>query len=95
MTTNTKHQPSIFERLNIDKQRGDFLSKTCLDVYENCIKQKNNRDAIDVINECREHTQNASEDIYVCFIVGTLQGKHVAMQSAEFFGKTINAIFSK
>lgn len=67
----TQKTKTLTESLNINETRGKFLKQKISEIYS---KNINNKTIVDSIHEAREFAQNASEDIFVCYTIGWING---------------------
>lgn len=75
---------NLISRLNIENSRGEFLSQKIQDAFFREMKNKNkDKDAVDMIHEMRQLCQNASEDIFVCYMIGGIQARLVALTKSN------------
>lgn len=79
-TKNKVEKETLYSRLNIPKERADFLGKQCKQVFNHSMENPDiKKDVIDMMWEIRNsYTENAAEDMYVCYVIGAMQGAYIA-----------------
>lgn len=65
--TNNKN---IFDRLNIPRERGEFLATKCSEMFAKWMTTKSKDDVVDLLWRGRELCTNAAEDMLMCYFVG-------------------------
>lgn len=64
-----KNKQTLASKLNIDIERSMFLINAC----KQKLQSKREINTVDVMWEMRnEHSQNASEDMLICYTIGSL-----------------------
>lgn len=79
---------TLESRLNITDARRNILRDKIAQCFMN---QKNKYDVVDIMWECRDICTNATEDMYVCFVIGGIQNSLITKNP---FSSTFHAIFS-
>lgn len=94
--TETKNK-NIFDRLNIPRERGDFLANKCSEMFADWLtNRENKRDIVDLLWAGREFCTNAAEDMLMCYFVGACYTKMINdMKTPTSLLNALESIFGK
>lgn len=91
--TKVDNKKTLWNRLDIPKERADFLGDKCREIFTRELQnEKHDKDSVDMMWEMRNnYSKSAGEDMYVCYIIGAMQGAYIATCKTNPLGILLSA----